>query len=73
MVDESKNSQEGLRMRTPYSVHCSICGRILGRSYSGTATYMKCPKCKAEVFYTVNDNGPTVQITKGPKHPAIPA
>lgn len=73
MEDESKNSQEDLRMRTPYRVHCSICGRILGRSYSGTATYTQCPKCKAEVFYTVNDNGPTVQITKGPKHPAIPA
>jgi len=72
-MNESNNNPDDLRMKTPYRVHCSICGRFLGKSYSGTATHMQCPKCKAELFYTVNDNGPMVQVTKGPKHQSIPA
>ena len=55
--------------RILHTVCCSVCGRVLSKSFSGTASYVKCEKCKAELYYTVDDNGPSIQITKGPKHP----
>ena len=55
----------------PFAVCCSSCGTMLSRSYKGTRSYTHCPKCGAELFYEVNENGPTVKITKEPKNPPI--
>ncbi len=57
------------QQRTFYTVRCTVCRRHLSKSFSGTDSFVSCPKCKSELHYTVSDAGPSIEITKGPKHP----
>ena len=56
-----------------HTICCSSCGRILCKSYEGTQTFIRCPKCKTELFYEVQENGPKITIMKRTeKLPHIP-
>lgn len=50
----------GMKLFTFYS----SCGHKFGRSGSGTETEMKCPKCGAEIAYTVDEQTVIVKIIK---------
>ncbi len=41
---------------------CCNCGRILGRSAQGAQTALRCPKCGAEIEYTVGKDTVTVRL-----------
>lgn len=43
---------------------CSNCGHKLGRSADGTQTETVCPKCGAEIEYTVDEQTVIVKIIK---------
>lgn len=70
MVTTSNNSAN-VRQKVLHTVCCTVCSKVLSKSYSGTESYVKCPKCKAELLYKVSDNGPSIQIIKGPKHQKV--
>ena len=59
-----------------YTVCCSRCGKVLGKSFEGTKTYTRCPKCKTDVFYEVLEDGPRIKIIKDsgkmPRTPLVP-
>ena len=54
-----------------HTVCCSSCGAVLSKSFNGTKSYVHCPKCQAELYYEVGENGPTIKILKEPKNPPI--
>lgn len=57
-----------------HTICCNSCGTVLSKSYSGTESYVRCPKCQADLYYTVDDKGPTIHIIKKPKNlPTPPA
>ena len=37
-----------------HTICCNSCGNILSKSYSGTESFVRCPKCQAELYYTVS-------------------
>lgn len=47
-----------------FIISCSECGYRLGRSAGGTETEMKCPKCGAQIKYSVYGPKVTVEILK---------
>lgn len=56
-----------------HTVCCCKCGKVLSQSYEGTKTYIRCPKCKTDLFYQVFEDGPAIKIVKkGEKIPHIP-
>lgn len=55
-----------------HTICCNSCGTVLSKSYSGTESYVHCPKCQAELYYTVEDTGPTIRIIKKPKNLPVP-
>ena len=75
MLDAPDVTTGGLPIPSQKFLHticCSSCGTVLSRSYGGTESYVRCPKCQADLYYTVDDNGPTIRIIKQPKHLPIP-
>lgn len=53
------------------TVCCSSCGAVLSKSFCGTKSYVRCPKCQAELYYEVDKRGATIKILKEPKNPPI--
>ena len=51
-----------------FTICCLICGTVLGKSFRGSRTITKCPKCSAELFYQTKGNGTEVTLTKEPKN-----
>ena len=52
-----------------HTICCSSCGTVLSKSFGGTKSYIRCPKCQAEFYYEVSQNGPTIKMLKEPKNP----
>ena len=55
-----------------HTICCNSCGTVLSKSYSGTESYVRCPKCQADLYYTVEDDGPTIRMIKKPKNLPVP-
>lgn len=51
----------------PFAICCTSCSSLLSRSFTGTRTITHCPKCGAELFYEVKENGPYIKMLKEPK------
>ena len=66
------NGQTTTTQKFLHTICCNSCGTVLSKSYSGTESYVRCPKCQADLYYTVDDNGPTIRIIKRPKNLPIP-
>ena len=53
------------------TVCCSSCGSVLSNSFGGTKSYVRCPKCQAELYYEAGKHGATIKIIKEPKNPPV--
>lgn len=60
-----------------HTICCTSCGYVLSKSFEGTKSYVRCPKCQADFFIEVGKNGPTIILLKEPKNlpniPPVPA
>lgn len=45
-------------------VTCPVCGKVQGKSASGTNTETSCPKCGSELNYEVRNNAVYVLVMK---------
>lgn len=45
-------------------IYCPICGKQISRSKSGTDSESICPKCGAELNYTVNGEAVHIKVIK---------
>jgi len=60
-----------MREKFLHTICCSSCGKVLSKSFQGTQTYINCPRCGAELYYEVGENGPTIKMLKEPKNPPV--
>lgn len=56
-----------------FTVCCPSCGTIVGKSFRGARTFIRCSKCAADLYYETKEKVTTVTIMKDPKTlPIVP-
>ena len=56
-----------------FTVCCPSCGTIVGKSFRGARTFIRCSKCAADLYYETKEKVTTVTIMQDPKTlPIVP-